>query len=215
MRSWLALCLCCWACVAWSSEEAALKAVEIGSDQPTLERGAETVLTVCMGCHSLKYVHFRDLEKLGIAKDKIDGWRGNNPMGSVLLSSMPVDAAIASFGKAPPDLSLMARAREGEAAYVYSYLLGYYMTPEGNLGNHYFSTTKMPDALGIATATDAAQRAEIEGKARDVASFLMWAADPHAGERKTLGYYVIGYLVLFTSMLYLLKRRIWSRLDKE
>ena len=215
MRRWLVFSLCWLACSAWGETEIALKKVEVGADLPTLERGAETVMTVCLGCHGLKYIRFRDLSRLGIAKDKVDAWRGSNPMGTAIASQMPPDAALASFGKAPPDLSLMAKAREGEADYLYSYLLGYYTTPDGMTGNHYFPATKMPDVLGVAGVTDPAQRAPLEQKAREIASFLVWAADPHAQERRTLGYYVIGYLVVLTTMLYFLKRRVWGRLDKE
>jgi len=215
MRRWgiIALCWLAWGS-AWAETETALNKVEVGTDLPTLERGAETVMTVCVGCHSLKYIHFRELAKLGIAKDKVDTWRGSNPMGTAIASQMPADAAMASFGKAPPDLSLMAKAREGEADYIYSYLLGYYTTPEGATGNHYYPATKMPDILAVAGVTDPAQHAQLEQKAREVTSFLVWAADPHAQERKNLGYYVIGYLLVFTTMLYFLKGRIWARLDK-
>jgi len=215
MKRWSIFALCWLACSsAWSETETALNKVEVGTDLPTLERGAETVMTVCVGCHSLKYIRFRELAKLGIAKDKVDTWRGSNPMGTAIASQMPTDAAVASFGKAPPDLSLIAKAREGEANYIYSYLLGYYTTPEGTTGNHYFPTTKMPDILAVAGVTDPAQHAQLEQKAREVTSFLAWAADPHAQERKALGYYVIGYLLIFTTMLYFLKGKIWARLDK-
>lgn len=214
MKRIFLLALCGLAFNAWGETEIPLKNVEVGTDLPTLARGAETVMTVCTGCHSLKYIRFRELAKLGLEKDKVDAWRGTNPMGTPIASQMPAEAAMASFGKAPPDLSLIAKAREGEANYIYSYLLGYYTTPDGATGNHYFPPTKMPDVLNVAGVTDPAQLAELDKKAREVTSFLVWAADPHAEERKSLGYYVIGYLVIFTTMLYFLKGQIWSRLDK-
>ncbi len=214
MKRLIVFALCCLAFSAWGETEIALNKVEVDTDLPTLERGAETVMTVCNGCHSLKYIHFRELAKLGIAKDKVDTWRGANPMGTGIASQMPADAAAAAFGKAPPDLSLMAKARDGEANYIYSYLLGYYNTPEGTIGNHYYPPTKMPDVLSVAGVTDPAQLAQLNQKAREVTSFLVWAADPHAQERQHLGYYVIGYLIVFTTMLYFVKGRIWARLDK-
>ena len=214
MKRWFVFALCWLANSAWGEAEIALNKVEVGTDLPILERGAETVMAVCVGCHSLKYIRFRELAKLGIAKDKVDAWRGSNPMGAAIVSQMPTDTALASFGKAPPDLSLMVKAREGEADYIYSYLLGYYITPEGMTGNHYFPATKMPDVLGGARVTDSAQRAQLEQKAREATSFLAWAADPRAEERKTLGFYVIGYLIILTTMLFFLKQRIWAKLDK-
>ena len=213
MMRGIVFALCWFACSVYAETEPALHKIEVATDLPTLERGAETVMSVCVGCHSLKYVRFRNLALLGIAKDKVDGWRGTNPMGTAITSQMPPDAAVQSFGKTPPDLSLMAKAREGGPNYIYSYLLGYYMNKDGVLGNHYYPPTKMPDVLGVAGVTDPAQHAELEKKAREVASFLVWASDPHAQERRTLGYYVIAYLVVFTTMLYFLKQRIWSRLD--
>lgn len=191
----------------------ALNKVEVSVDLPALERGADTVIDTCTVCHSLKYIRFRDLAGLGFAKDKVQAWRGDSPMGSVIASKMTVDSALLAFGAVPPDLSLIAKAREGGENYVYSFLLGFYAAPDGMMTNHYFPGTKMPDALGIAGVTDAAQRALLEQKARDVTSFLVWAADPHAQERQTLGYYVIGYLLLLTTLLYFLKRRIWARLN--
>jgi ubiquinol-cytochrome c reductase cytochrome c1 subunit len=214
MKRWIVFALFWLASGAWGAE-AELKKVEVGKDLPTLERGAETLMTVCLGCHNLKYVRFRDLVKLGIAKEKVDGWRGTSPMGTAITSQMSAEAALASFGKSPPDLSLMAQAREGGAPYIYSYLLGYYTTPEGATGNHYYPVTKMPDVLGVAGVTDPAQLAALEQKARDVASFLAWAADPHAQQRKNLGYYVIAYLVLLTVLLKMMKNRIWSKLRRS
>jgi cytochrome c1 len=61
-------------------------------------------------------------------------------------------------------------------------------------------------------ATEAAQRTEIQNNARDIVSFLAWAADPHEQDRHKLGYYVLGYLFVLTFMLYLVKNQIWSRL---
>jgi len=215
MKKLITLALCWMACNAWGEAELPLKAVEVATDLPTIARGAETAMTVCNGCHSLKYIHFRDLAKLGVDKDKVDGWRGSNPMGTGIAGQMSMEAAVASFGKAPPDLSLMAKAREGEANYIYSYLTGYYNAPDGTTGNHYFPPTKMPDVLSIAGETDPAKLAEINTKAREVTSFLVWAADPHAQERKSLGRYVLGYLLIFTTMLYFLKGQIWATLKKS
>jgi cytochrome c1 len=72
----------------------------------------------------------------------------------------------------------------------------------------------MPDVLGVAGVSDPAERAKLEQQARAVTSFLVWASDPHAQERHRLGYYVIAYLVVLTTMLYFLKQRIWARLDR-
>lgn len=192
--------------------EIKLETVKVETGIAALERGADVLMNDCHSCHSLKYVKYRDLLNLGMNKQKVDGWRGDQPLDAAMTGQMPEDAALQSFGKIPPDLSLMAKARDGGADYVYSYLLGYYVTPEGATGNHIYPETKMPDVLGISSATEAAQRAELQEKARDITSFLVWASDPHEEERIRLGYYVIAYLFALTALLYLVKKQVWSRL---
>lgn len=49
--------------------------------------------------------------------------------------------------------------------------------------------------------------------ARDIAAFLMWAAEPKLEERKQLGAKVMIWLVILAGLLYVVKRRIWSRLE--
>lgn len=177
-----------------------------------VERGVDTFMDACHACHGLKYVHYRDLASLGIDKNKIAAWRGDSTLDSAMTSLISDDAAIQSFGTIPPDLSMMVRAREGGTSYLYSYLIGYYLTTDGKTSNHQFPLTKMPDALGISTAADPAQLSELQGKAHDIVSFLSWAADPHEAEREALGYYVVGYLIILTLLLYNVKLQVWSRL---
>jgi len=195
----------------WATE-AKLENIQVDTSLPTVERGVDGLMNNCHGCHTLKYIKYRDLAKFGIDKKKIDEWRGDQLLDAPLASLMSDEAAMQSFGLVPPDLSLMTKAREGGASYVYSYLLGYYNTPEGVTRNHIFPETKMPDPLGISSATEPAQRDEISKTAHDIVSFLSWAADPHEQERHRLGYYVIGYLVILTLLLYFVKNQIWSRL---
>ncbi len=195
--------------------EAKLESVELPSDLPAMERGAETVVTVCSGCHSLKYIKYRDLQNLGIAKDKVDAWRNSQPLDSTLQAQMSESDARAAFSAAPPDLSLMAAAREGGGNYLFAYLTGYHKNDKGDLTNRVFPETRMPDILSAADATDEKQRAELETKAKEVSAFLVWAADPHAAERKRLGYYVLSYVALMTLLLYLWKKQIWREIDKQ
>jgi ubiquinol-cytochrome c reductase cytochrome c1 subunit len=198
------------------ANEAKLESVELPSDLPALERGAETVATVCTGCHSLKYIKFRDLQNLGIAKDKVEVWRNGQPLDTALQAQMSENDARAAFnGVAPPDLSLIAAAREGGGNYLYSYLIGYHKNEKGDLVNAVYPQTRMPDILAAADAADATQRADVETKAKEVSAFLVWASDPRAEERKRLGFYVLGYVAFMTVLLYLWKRQIWREVDRR
>jgi ubiquinol-cytochrome c reductase cytochrome c1 subunit len=205
--------LLCWAAVLPAhASEAKLEKFQADTSVIAVERGVDTFMNACHGCHSLKYVHYRDLASFGIDKDRIAAWRGDSTLDSAMTSLLSDEAALQSFGKVPPDLSMMARAREGGASYLFAYLTGYYLTPEGMTSNHVFPLTKMPDALEISTTTDPVKRSELLEQAHDIVSFLSWAADPHEAERESLGYYVIGYLIVLTVLLYNVKLQVWSRL---
>ncbi len=49
--------------------------------------------------------------------------------------------------------------------------------------------------------------------AKDVAAFLMWAAEPHMQARKELGFKTLAFLLLFAGLLYFTKKKIWSRVE--
>lgn len=197
-----------------AAEELKLDESPIPTDQASIKRGAEEVITVCSGCHALKYIRYSNLLKLGFSKDKVDSLRGSHPISASLPAQMPAAMAKASFGVEPPDLSLMAAAREGRGHYVYSYLTGYHMK-DGKLTNSVFPVTRMPDVLGLSLIKDPQQRAKTEKKAKDVTAFLVWAADPHAHERKQMGYYVLAFVFVLTILLYLWKKQIWKDIDRQ
>jgi cytochrome c1 len=197
---------------AFASSEVHLEQIQVDNSKAAIERGMDVVIAECTSCHSLKYIHYRNLIALGVDKKKVDGLRGDKPLDAALMSAMPDDAAMSSFGKIPPDLSLMFNAREGRGNYTYSYLTAFYKKPDGTLDNHVFPGVKMPDILAMSEATDEAQRTAIKAKAKDIVSFLAWAADPHEQDRIQLGKYLMGYLVVLTTLLYFLKKRIWAKL---
>ena len=204
--------LSCISMSVWANE-AALETVKLETEVKAIERGADTLMGACHSCHNLKYIHYRDLLNFGMDKQKVEAWRGDQPLDAAILAQMSETDAINMFGKAPPDLSLMVKARDGGPNYVYSYLLGYYQRPDGSTGNHIYPETKMPDILNSGGSTEGAQHAEVQGQARDIVSFLAWVADPHEAERVRLGYFVIAYLIVLTTMLYFLKNQIWSKLN--
>jgi ubiquinol-cytochrome c reductase cytochrome c1 subunit len=197
-----------------AAEGAKLDESPIPTDMASIQRGAEEVVTVCGGCHELKYIKYSDLLTLGFAKDKVDGWRGAHPLDASLQPQMGPTDAKAAFGVVPPDLSLMAAAREGGGHYIYSYLTGYRME-NGKLTNSVFPVTRMPDILGLSGITDPQQRATTEKTAKDVSAFLVWAADPHTQERRHMGYYVLAYVFVMTVLLYLWKKQIWHHIDRQ
>ncbi|MBI3774239.1 MAG: cytochrome C [Gammaproteobacteria bacterium] len=188
-----------------------LAEVDFERSPDALKRGAEVVTSVCMGCHSLHYIKYRDLQQVGFSSAELDKLRGTQGLDEPLLSATTDEMAIELFGLVPPDQSLLAKAREGGAHYIYTLLTSYEKDAKGNVSNLLFPGLRMPDVLDYASA-DIAQRAVLQQQVRDAAVFLEWASDPHAGERRRIGVYVLGYLVVLTFLLYLIKRRVWARL---
>jgi ubiquinol-cytochrome c reductase cytochrome c1 subunit len=199
---------------AMASESVALKQIDVDTSQAARQRGAETVISTCMLCHSLKYLKFSDLDGIGMSKENIESLLMDQHISDRMNSLTPIEIRKESYGKVPPDLSLMAIAREHGPQYVYSLLTGFYNRDDGEVGNHVFPGIKMPDALGYAdTAEGSSDRADTEAQARDVVAFLTWAADPNAGTRHTIGVYVIIYLIIMTALLYRVKKRVWRKLN--
>lgn len=196
-----------------NASEAGLDLEKIPSDSASILRGAEHVVNNCVSCHSLKYIKYTDMLALGVPQATVDAWRGFNPVNAHILAQMPAEAAAAAFGGiVPPDLSLMASARDGGVHYLYSYLLGYSVDAKGETVNRIYPGTRMPDILALSTTTDVKARNDIIASAKDISAFLNWTADPHADERKQLGIYVIAYLLLLTVLLYFWKNQIWRKL---
>lgn len=163
-----------------------------------IERGKEVFLSYCNACHGLKY--YRDKQHPG----------GISPL-------MAPEAAAAAFGKAPPDLSLIAKARgkrDQGALYVYHLLTSYYQDESGKLRNRAFAELTQGDGVIAMPPPLGKESPETDQLSHDVAAFLLHAAEPSADERKELGKYVLGYMALLTLLLFLLNRKTWKSLKK-
>ena len=136
-----------------------------------------------------------------------------------------VQAATAANGGAyPPDMSVLVKARKGGSDYIYSVLMGYEDPPagfeleEGVYYNKYMDGQKIkmsnPLSEGIVTYADGTQTTQAQ-MAKDVTTFLTWTAEPHLETRHKMVVKVIIFLTIFTLLVYLSMRRIWSRIDSE
>ena len=86
----------------------------------SLQRGARNFMNYCSGCHSLKYLRFNRLAAdLKIPESELGNLMFTTDKAfDTINSAMPKDSE-AWFGKQPPDLSLMARAR-GPITFIHS-----------------------------------------------------------------------------------------------
>ena len=128
-----------------------LEEANISLDQETLRKGLEVFTDVCMGCHSAKYVTYRglmDYPEIGLTREQVDELRGDKALLSGLLTELSPEDAAESYGKVPPDLSVIAPGRRGGGNYIYSLMLGYDHDPDGKIedGNYnkVFPVTVLP-----------------------------------------------------------------------
>ena len=120
------------------------------TDMPSVQRGARNFVSYCLGCHSLKYQRWSRLgTDLSIPTDLLqkDLLPPGDKVTDYILTSMPAKDAETWFGKTPPDLSLMARARGRN--YLYQFLKTYYVDPTRQTGanNLRLPSTAMPHVL--------------------------------------------------------------------
>ena len=121
-------------------------------DRASLQRGYQVYKEVCSGCHSAKYLSYRNLSEKGgpefsveeakAIASKFEVEDGPNSEGEMFIRSgrlsdnfvnpyPNIEASTAANGGAyPPDMSVLAKARSGGADYIYSLLLGYEEVPE-------------------------------------------------------------------------------------
>ncbi|HKJ82517.1 MAG TPA: cytochrome c1, partial [Mariprofundaceae bacterium] len=93
-----------------------LKQAHINLDKKTINKGLQVFTDVCMGCHSARYLTYHDLmdyPMFGLTRKEAQDLSGGQPLTAAMMSSLPPEAAKQSFGVAPPDLSIIAKAREG------------------------------------------------------------------------------------------------------
>ena len=108
--------------------------------------------------------------------------------------------------------------------YVVALLKGYkeapagFQLPAGSSYNEYFPahSIAMPPPLtdGRVDYTDGSP-ATVDQYAKDVAAFMMWAAEPHLEARKRIGFQVMIFLVIFAGLMYFTKKKVWSDVHKH
>ncbi|MGV1769446.1 cytochrome c1 [Agrobacterium vitis] len=226
-------------------------------DKGQLQRGLKIYKEVCSACHSMNLVSFRTLEDLGYSEAQVKTFAaeyevqdGPNASGEMYTrKAVPSDhfpspfpnheaAAAANNGAAPPDMSLLAKARgiergfptfifdiftqyqEGGPDYIHALLTGYQDPPagvtvaEGTHYNPYFAAASAlamapPLSEGQVTYDDGAPQT-VDQYAKDVSAFLMWAAEPHLEERKRTGFMVMVFLLIFSGLVYLTKKSVYA-----
>lgn len=213
-------------------------------DRAAAQRGFQVYKDVCAACHSLSLLAYRNLMDLGLTENQVKGIAAEITVpdigddGSAIeRPARPSDrfkkpfanelaAAAANGGKAPPDLSVIVKAREGGPDYIYSLLTSY--VPFDKLSPQQvkeFNVTKDDNfnlvfpghriAMPPPLADDKVQyadgtKATLDQEARDVVEFLAWASEPHLEARNRTGIRVVLFLLALAGLMYALKRQVWA-----
>jgi ubiquinol-cytochrome c reductase cytochrome c1 subunit len=225
-----------------ADEEGGIALQPAGTDiknTESLQRGARDFMNYCSGCHSLKYLRFNRLgTDLKIPESELAAnlMFTSDKTFDTINSAMPKDSE-AWFGKQPPDLSLIARARGTD--YLYSYMKGFYVdkTRPWGVNNLYLPSAAMPDVLaqlhglqkpvfknvadehgsarmvldGVEPMTPGALKPEeYDQFVRDIVNFLDYAGEPVKDKRQSMGVFVTLFLLVFFVFAYLLKKEYWK-----
>jgi len=211
------------------------------SNKASLQRGARNFVNYCSGCHSAKYVRFNRLAvDLNLTDEQVQQnliLSGGKLTDSMTVAMSEADAA-KFFGKAPPDLSLIARARGTD--YIYSFLKSFYIDPSRPTGvnNTVLPSAAMPNVLwelqGMQKAVYEGENAadshavekhfknfeletkgklspeEFDGFVRDTVNFLEYIGEPAQLQRRDIGFRVLGFLLVLFLLAYALKQEYWK-----
>lgn len=208
-------------------------------DKASAQRGYQVFHDVCSNCHSLRQGFLRNLMGLGLSEAQVKAIAASTDVADIGDDGQPITrpgvpsdrfkspfpneraARAAMNGALPPDLSVIIKAREGGADYVYALLTGYGEPPPGmKMGdgmnyNRWFPGHQIAMAQPL---TDGrveypdGTKATMQQEAQDVVQFLTYIANPEMEERKRIGVRIMLFLAFMTGLTYAVKREIWSKL---
>jgi ubiquinol-cytochrome c reductase cytochrome c1 subunit len=232
----LAFCAAPVLALASGGEGALEPAATQVKDIASLQRGAGLFMNYCVSCHSAKFMRYsRIAADLGLTEEQV--MQNLNFTGAKFGETVEVAMTTAEgeqwFGKAPPDLSLTARARGVD--WIYNYLKGFYADESAPSGwnNTLLPNASMPHVLWELQGVQAAVSEKDEhtgvtsvvklelakpgtltpqqynAAARDITAFMQYVAEPAVLKRQGIGLWVILYLGLFTFIAWLLKHEYW------
>lgn len=208
------------------------KAPDRARDMAALQNGAKVFVNYCLNCHSASYMRYNRLKDIGLNDDQV---RENllftaEKVGEPMRISMQRAEAKQWFGAAPPDLTVVARARASEfgsgSDWLYTYLRGFYRDETRPTGwnNVVFANVGMPHVLWELQGEQVMGEdhhlklvkpgklspEEYDAMVADLVGFLKYMGEPVGEFRKNLGVGVLIVLALLFVLSYALKREFWK-----
>ena len=203
------------------------------TDNASLKRGAETFVNYCLTCHGASYMRYNRHRDIGYTNEEILSKLvlTGQKVGDLMQSAMRKKEGEEWFGVAPPDLSVIARARGAD--WLYTYLRAFYRDDATHTGwnNLVFDRVAMPHVLYelqgeqrlvVKTSDKGEQKSLTLDKAGqlnateydkfvgDLVNYLVYLGEPHANARKQLGIEVMIFLLGMLVLSYALKKEYWK-----
>lgn len=205
------------------------------NDMLSLQAGARTFVNYCLNCHGAQFMRYNRLTDLGLTEAQI---RDNlvltdAKVGDTMKIALSAKDAKAMFGAAPPDLTVIGRARDAD--WLYTYLRTFYRDPKSPTGwnNALFPQVAMPHALWALQGERALEvipakdghgqeykwsqlspgtqnTVQYDTTVRDLVNYLDYMAEPSASSRKRIGVMVLFFLGILLIFAYALKKEYWK-----
>lgn len=207
-------------------------------DRGAQQRGFQVYKEVCSACHSMRLLSYRNLLDIGLSESEVRAIAasftitdGPNDEGAMFERPGRLSdrfkrpfandqaARAGNNGALPPDLSVITKARHDGANYLRALLIGYrdapagFNVPDGMHYNEYFPghLIAMPNVLNDGQVEFAdGTRATVDQMARDVTTFLAWAAEPETERRRQMGVKILVFLAILGGLAYATKRKVWA-----
>ncbi len=208
------------------------KAPDRSGDVAALQNGAKVFVNYCLSCHSASYMRYNRLQDIGLTDDQI---RENllftaDKVGEPMKISMRRAEAKQWFGAAPPDLTVIARARASEfgsgSDWLYTYLRTFFRDDTRPTGwnNMVFANVGMPHVLWELQGEQVMGEdhhltlakpgkltpEEYDAMVADLVGYLKYMGEPVGEFRKSLGVAVLLALAVLFVLSYALKREFWK-----
>ena len=201
-------------------------------DTAAIQSGAKLFVNYCLSCHSASYMRYNRLAKdLDLSEAQVTGNLifSDAKFGDTMNIAMRPEQATQWLGKAPPDLSVIARYRGSD--WLYTYMKTFYQDETGGWNNLLLPNAAMPHVLwqlqgiqkpvyaqhGDQAAIDHLEVVtpglqspeEYAVTVRHLVTFLEYLAEPAQLQRRSIGIWVMLFLLVFALFAYALKAEYW------
>src|SRR3989338_2737390 len=207
-------------CFATTGAPIQLESVNINlKNHASVIRGAKYFAKNCMACHTMRYLYHDALaQRAGITKDK-----------------MPLNDQKWWYGSPPPDLTLIAQVHSSDWLYTFLHSFYQDKEAHIGSNNLLVPNIGMPNPFSGLQGTQmllVSKEDLLRGKVKnlpyysvlkletqgsmtpeefdqtmtDLVNFLVYASDPESLHRKAIGWWILGFLIIFAILTFLLKQ---------